>query len=70
MEDQQRVRIVFILFFIIIIGGWLIGWPTMLTVLMAPILIFKYIRIALCEELEVPDLAYYQSYRDKVPFLI
>ncbi len=55
--------------FIIIISGWLIGWPTMLTMVLAPILIFKYIRVARHEEKEVPYLTDYHSYREKVPFL-
>ncbi len=32
-------------------------------------LIFKYIRVARHEEREVPYLADYHSYREKVPFL-
>ena len=56
--------------FIIIISGWIIGWPTMLTLVLAPILIFKYFRVARHEEKEVPYLADYHSYREKVPFLI
>lgn len=56
--------------FIIIIGGWLIGWPTMLTMVMAPILIIKYIHVARNEEKEVSDLAKYHIYKEKVPFFL
>jgi protein-S-isoprenylcysteine O-methyltransferase Ste14 len=56
--------------FIMIVGGWLIGWPTMLTMVLAPILILVYVRTARHEENEVPDLAQYRSYREMVPFLI
>jgi len=56
--------------FIMIVAGWLIGWPTMLTVILAPVLIFKYIRVARHEEKEVPDLIGYHNYKQSVPFLI
>lgn len=56
--------------FIIIIGGWFVGWPTILTVMLSPILIFKYIRVARLEEKETPYPVDYNSYRARVPFLI
>ena len=56
--------------FIIIICGWLIGWPTMLTMVLSPILIFKYIQVARKEEKEVSNLIEYSSYKERVPFFI
>ena len=56
--------------FIITIIGWLIGWPTMITMVLSPILIFKYIQVARNEEKEVSDLVEYSSYKEKVPFFI
>ncbi|MDY6965505.1 MAG: methyltransferase [Halobacteriota archaeon] len=56
--------------FILIIVGWLIGWPTILTVILAPILIFMYIRLCKTEEKEMAEIVEYQSYIKRVPFLI
>ena len=39
--------------FILIILGFLIQWPTLITLLMAPMLIFRYIRLARFEEREM-----------------
>lgn len=39
--------------FILIIFGFLIQWPTLITLFMAPILIFRYIRLARVEEREM-----------------
>lgn len=39
--------------FILVIFGFLIQWPTLITLLMAPILIFRYIRLARAEENEM-----------------
>jgi protein-S-isoprenylcysteine O-methyltransferase Ste14 len=56
--------------FILIISGWFIGWPTLLTLTMSPILIFKYIHTAYIEEKEVGNREQYYRYKAKVPFLI
>lgn len=56
--------------FILVIGGWLLGWPTLLTVIFAPILIFMYIRVCKKEEKEMGEDHDYQAYRNKVPFMI
>lgn len=56
--------------FIFIIVGWLIGWPTILTVIMAPILIYMYIRLSKTEEKEMIAVYEYQEYKEKVPFFI
>ncbi|MDY6834006.1 MAG: isoprenylcysteine carboxylmethyltransferase family protein [Chloroflexota bacterium] len=56
--------------FILIILGWLIGWPTILTVVLAPLLIYKYIRVCQAEEKEITSPEEYEAYRKAVPFLI
>ena len=56
--------------FILVIVGWLIGWPTILTLVLAPILIYKYVRASQSEEKEVPNLDEYQKYKETVPFFI
>jgi protein-S-isoprenylcysteine O-methyltransferase Ste14 len=54
--------------FILIIIGWLIGWPTILTVIFAPILIFTYIRVCKIEEKELAHIEEYENYKNSVPF--
>lgn len=39
--------------FVLIIFGFLVQWPTLVTLLMAPILIWRYIRLAKIEEMEM-----------------
>ncbi len=39
--------------FILIIFGFLVQWPTLITLLMAPILIWRYLRLAKLEEREI-----------------
>ena len=39
--------------FILIILGFLVQWPTLITLLMAPVLIWRYFRLAKTEELEM-----------------
>lgn len=39
--------------FILIIFGFLVQWPTIITLIMAPILIWRYIRLARLEEMEM-----------------
>ncbi|MBD3330178.1 DUF1295 domain-containing protein [Candidatus Peregrinibacteria bacterium] len=57
--------------FVLIVFGWFIDWPTLITVIFAPILIYKYIKVCKTEERELlakyPD---YQEYIDKVPFFV
>jgi protein-S-isoprenylcysteine O-methyltransferase Ste14 len=58
--------------FILLILGWLFGWPTILTLVFAPVLIYKYIKAARAEE---GDMAAryggeYRKYRSGVLFLI
>ena len=54
--------------FILIIIGWLIGWPTILTLIFAPILIYIYVRVCRLEEQELSHIKVYSSYKKTVPF--
>ena len=56
--------------FILIILGWFIGWPTVLTVVFAAILIYKYIKVCKIEEKELSDNKKYKKYKEKTPFFI
>lgn len=57
--------------FILIIIGWLIDWPTLITIIFAPILIYKYIRAAREEESELlAKHPKYREYMQQTPFLI
>ena len=56
--------------FILIIIGWLVGWPTVLTVIFAVILIYKYVKVCKVEEKELDHIESYKNYKKKVPFLI
>ena len=56
--------------FILIVVGWLVAWPTILTVVMAPILAYKYLKLCWREEDEVSKDADYGDYRRRVPFLL
>lgn len=57
--------------FILIIIGWFFGWPTLITLVFSPILIYKYIRVCQTEEKEIskshPE---YQDYKKQTPFFI
>jgi len=57
--------------FILIIAGWFIGWPTILTAIFAPILIYKYVNVCKTEEKEMLNkFSGYQGYKESVPFFI
>ena len=56
--------------FILIILGWFIGWPTLLTAIFTPILIYKYINVCIAEENELSYDTDYHKYKEKVSFLI
>ncbi len=57
--------------FILMIVGWLFGWPTLLTVVFAPIMVYKYIMLCITEEKEiVKEYAEYEKYKEAVPFLV
>lgn len=55
--------------FILIILGFLVQWPTLITLFMAPILVFRYIRLAKAEEKEMLQVFgnEYADYKAKVP---
>jgi len=55
--------------FILIIFGFLVQWPTLITLLMAPLLIFRYIRLARIEEKEMLQQfgATYAKYLRRTP---
>jgi len=55
--------------FILIIFGFLIQWPTLITLVMAPILIFRYIRLAKTEEKDMLGKfgSVYKVYKNRVP---
>ena len=54
-----------------IIVGWLIDWPTLITIIFVPILVYKYAMAGRVEEKEIlkehPD---YQKYIDSVPYFL
>jgi protein-S-isoprenylcysteine O-methyltransferase Ste14 len=56
--------------FMMVIVGWLVGWPTLLTIIFAPILLYFYYRLCMTEEKEVSDLPGYRKYRRRVPLLV
>ncbi len=56
--------------FILIVFGWLAGWPTILTVIFAPILIYMYIRVSKIEEKELSPKKEYEEYKKEVPFFV
>ncbi|MEA2079082.1 MAG: isoprenylcysteine carboxylmethyltransferase family protein, partial [Pseudomonadota bacterium] len=57
---------------LLVISGFLVQWPTLLTVLMAPVLVYAYVRLAFSEERHMlgrfGDL--YRKYRRRVPAFI
>jgi methanethiol S-methyltransferase len=55
--------------FILIILGWLIVWPSILTLIMCPILVFSYVRLCYKEEKEIKNKDY-EKYMKDTPFLI
>jgi protein-S-isoprenylcysteine O-methyltransferase Ste14 len=57
--------------FILIILGWLFGWPTIITVVLAPILIYKYFKVCKTEEEEMEkEFPEYNEYKENVPLFI
>ncbi len=56
--------------FILVIIGWFIGWPTILTLIMSPILIYKYIKVCKQEEIELIRDGNLNEYYIKTPFFI
>jgi protein-S-isoprenylcysteine O-methyltransferase Ste14 len=58
--------------FVLIMLGFLFQWPTLLTLVMFPILVFMYMRLAKREERDAAEDfgAQYEQYRDRVPAFI
>ncbi|MBI3610506.1 MAG: isoprenylcysteine carboxylmethyltransferase family protein [Nitrospirae bacterium] len=58
--------------FVLIMLGFLVQWPTLLTLLMFPVLVFMYVRLARREEAEVEAEfgKIYQKYKAKTPMFI
>lgn len=58
--------------FILLILGWFIGWPTILTIIFSPILIYKYVKAARSEEQDAIAVfgSSYEDYRQTTPFLV
>lgn len=55
--------------FILVMFGFLLQWPTIITLVMFPILVFMYVRLARREEAEVrgTQSAAYENYAKRVP---
>jgi len=55
--------------FVLIMFGFLLQWPTLVTLVMFPILVFMYVRLALAEEGEVREAfgAEYERYAARTP---
>ena len=55
--------------FVLIMLGFLLQWPTLLTLAMFPVLVFMYVRLALAEEREVHKAfgAEYERYAARTP---
>ncbi|OGI12094.1 hypothetical protein A3K64_02025 [Candidatus Micrarchaeota archaeon RBG_16_36_9] len=57
--------------FIMTTIGWFVAWPTLITILFTPILIYKYFTLCKKEEKEISkEFPKYESYKENVPFLI
>ena len=56
--------------FILIIFGWFIGWPTLISLVFVPLLVYKYVRVCTAEEREIAKDLEYQQYRQNVPFFV
>ena len=57
--------------FILVVFGWFIDWPTLITLIFAPILIYKYVQVCRVEEKELlAEHPEYSQYMKKVPFFI
>ena len=54
--------------FILVVFAWFIDWPTLITVIFAPILIYKYVMVCKTEEKEIlAEHPEYAEYIKKVP---
>jgi protein-S-isoprenylcysteine O-methyltransferase Ste14 len=55
--------------FILIVLGWFIAWPSLLTLIMAPILIYSYLSLCFKEEREIFSKEY-DNYKKVTPLFI
>lgn len=58
--------------FVLVLAGWFFGWPTIITIIFSPILIYKYVKAARSEEKDM-EIFFGEAYRDycqKTPFLV
>ncbi len=58
--------------FLLIVAGWFLGWPTIMTTVFAAVLFFMYVRVCLVEDAEmaVEFPREFPSYKQAVPLLI
>ncbi len=56
--------------FLLIIIGWMIGWPTIMTLIFGSILIIMYLRVCRTEEEELMNVLDYAAYKDVTAFMI
>jgi protein-S-isoprenylcysteine O-methyltransferase Ste14 len=70
--SYARVRHPQYVAFVLIMFGFLLQWPTLLTLIMFPILVFMYVRLALREEREAQAQfgAEYERYAERTPRFI
>jgi methanethiol S-methyltransferase len=55
--------------FLLITIGWFIGWPSIITLIFSPVLVYKYLDLCRKEEKEVTkEHPSYAAYRKRVPF--
>jgi protein-S-isoprenylcysteine O-methyltransferase Ste14 len=57
--------------FLLVIAGWLIGWPTLLNCIFSTVLMVFYVRACRKEERELTGIyPSYPAYKARTPFLI
>jgi protein-S-isoprenylcysteine O-methyltransferase Ste14 len=57
--------------FILVLAGWLLGWPSLVTIAFVPLLIYKYVAVCRAEEREMLQRSPgYLEYMRRVPFLV
>jgi len=55
---------------ILVVIGWFVAWPTILTLVFAPILVYRYVRLSRTEEKEMSgEFPSYREYKKSVPAL-
>jgi len=57
--------------FVMVVLGWFVAWPTILTMAFCPILIWKYWNVGKTEEKEIMEKNIdYKNYSEETPFMI